>query len=345
MSKFTFLIALLVVVCGVTCTYVQYGDVEDAWQQYLKEYPLGIKTKAEYGKSKSNFERIHSIIEEHNADPKSTYQMGHNEFSVLDVEERKKYLLNNTLASTKSLYQELGFETGLVEEDDDLSTLRNLSSSVDYRNHRCMQPVKNQGACGSCSAFAATAVVEFAQCMKSGTPVNLSEQQIVDCDFADRRCGGGSYHEYWKSLIRAGGQAHSAGYPYVSGATKVRGPTCKNKSKGAKLAATNPIVALQKGDVNGVMRLLARGKVVAVCVGVTDKFMNYRSGVYTTPCKGKEGLHAIAAVGYGTSDGGTKYWIIRNSWGPKFGDAGYILFQRGINLCGVERDLATVNVA
>ncbi len=103
-----------------------------------------------------------------------------------------------------------------------------------------------------------------------------SEQQIVDCDFADRRCGGGSYHEYWKSLIRAGGQAHSAGYPYVSGATKVRGPTCKNKSKGAKLAATNPIVALQKGDVNGVMRLLARGKVVAVCVGVTDKFMNYR---------------------------------------------------------------------
>lgn len=41
MSKFTFLIALLVVVCGVTCTYVQYGDVEDAWQQYLvKLYSL-----------------------------------------------------------------------------------------------------------------------------------------------------------------------------------------------------------------------------------------------------------------------------------------------------------------
>ena len=44
---------------------------------------MGIQTKAEYGKSKSNFERIHSVIEEHNADPTSTYKMGHNEFSVL----------------------------------------------------------------------------------------------------------------------------------------------------------------------------------------------------------------------------------------------------------------------
>jgi hypothetical protein len=102
-----------------------------------------------------------------------------------------------------------------------------------------------------------------------------SEQQIVDCDFPDRQCGGGSYHEYWKSLIRAGGQALSAYYPYVSGETKVRGPTCRNRRKGAKLAATNPIIALQERDEYGVMRLLARRKVVAVCIGVTDKFMSY----------------------------------------------------------------------
>jgi len=48
-----------------------------------EKFPMGIQTKAEYGKSKSNFERIHSVIEEHNADPTSTYKMGHNEFSVL----------------------------------------------------------------------------------------------------------------------------------------------------------------------------------------------------------------------------------------------------------------------
>nr|CAH0107394.1 unnamed protein product [Daphnia galeata] len=307
MYKFTFLVVLLLAACAVNPIHAA-ADVEIAWQEYLEKFPMGIQTKAEYGKSKSNFERIHSVIEEHNADPTSTYKMGHNEFSVLDVEERQKYLLNNTRPSTKSLYEEFGFETQFDADENDDLILRNLPTSIDYRNHTCMQPVKNQGRCGSCSAFAATAVVEFAQCIKTGTPVNLSEQQIVDCDFPDRQCGGGSYHEYWRSLIRAGGQALSAYYPYVSGGTRVRGRTCKKMEKGAKLAASNPIIALKSRDELGVMKLLAKEKVVAVCVSVTDKFMYYRSGVYTTPCKGNEGLHAIAAVGYGTTDKGIKYW-------------------------------------
>ena len=41
-----------------------------------------------------------------------------------------------------------------------------------------------------------------------------------------------------------------------------------------------------------------------------NRFFSIRSGVYTTPCKGNEGLHAIAAVGYGTTDKGIKYWAI-----------------------------------
>ena len=107
-------------------------------------------------------------------------------------------MLNNTRPSTKSLYEELGFETQFDADEDDDLTMRHLPSSVslcinlkinnplrlefetqiDYRNHRCMQPVKNQGRCGSCSAFAATAAVEFAQCIKTGTPVNLRLNQI-----------------------------------------------------------------------------------------------------------------------------------------------------------------------
>ncbi|XP_057381082.1 uncharacterized protein LOC130703662 [Daphnia carinata] len=337
MEKLAFVILMFVV---GTIGMRGAEDVEAAWEKYLTEFPMGIQTKAEYGKRKSNFEKIHAIIEEHNADENATYTMAHNQFSIMDSEERKQYLLQN-LASTKSLYEELGFEA--VEDNDD-STMRQLPQFIDHRKDRCMQPVKNQGGCGSCSAFAATAVVEFANCVKNGAPVSLSEQQIVDCDFPDRECGGGSYHEYWKSLIKAGGQATSAAYPYISGETKKRGPACLNKPKGAKLAARNPIVALKERDENGVMKLLSQRKLVAVCIEVTDKFMNYKTGVYTTPCKGDEGLHAVAAVGYGTYRN-IKYWAIRNSWSADYGNKGYVLFQRGINLCGVERDLATVNVA
>jgi C1A family cysteine protease len=39
---------------------------------------------------------------------------------------------------------------------------------MDYRNDPCMPPVRNQGGCGSCWAYTASAVVEFGKCKKSG---------------------------------------------------------------------------------------------------------------------------------------------------------------------------------
>lgn len=52
--------------------------------------------------------------------------------------------------------------------------------------------------------------------------------------------------------------------------------------------------------------------------------------------------HAVTAVGYGTTQDGTKYWIVKNSWGPGWGEKGYIRMQRGVDakegLCGIAMD-------
>merc|ERR1712224_1135926 len=45
--------------------------------------------------------------------------------------------------------------------------------------------------------------------------------------------------------------------------------------------------------------------------------------------------HGVAVVGYGTDDTGGDYWIVRNSWGPGWGENGYIRLARGVNACGV----------
>lgn len=57
------------------------------------------------------------------------------------------------------------------------------------------------GKCGSCWAFATVAVVESAIAIHNNqTPVSLSEQQLVDCDFKDSGCNGG-YRPYAFELV------------------------------------------------------------------------------------------------------------------------------------------------
>lgn len=63
--------------------------------------------------------------------------------------------------------------------------------------------------------------------------------------------------------------------------------------------------------------------------------------MFTGPC-GTELNHGVAAVGYGTALDGTKYWLVKNSWGTEWGEQGYIRIQRGVEakegLCGIAMD-------
>lgn len=50
--------------------------------------------------------------------------------------------------------------------------------------------------------------------------------------------------------------------------------------------------------------------------------------------------HAVNIVGYGKDPAsGLDYWIIRNSWGTGWGQAGYMSIQRGVNKCDVENNI------
>ena len=53
-------------------------------------------------------------------------------------------------------------------------------------------------------------------------------------------------------------------------------------------------------------------------------------------CK-PNGYHAVVFVGYGTASNGLKFWKIKNSWGPRTGDGGYIYLERGYNTSGRHR--------
>ncbi|GJR73691.1 senescence-specific cysteine protease SAG39-like protein [Tanacetum coccineum] len=78
---------------------------------------------------------------------------------------------------------------------------------------------------------------------------------------------------------------------------------------------------------------------VSVAVDASGSgFQFYSSGVFTGEC-GTELDHGVTAVGYGTSDDGTKYWLVKNSWGTSWGQEGYIMMERDVDakegICGI----------
>ena len=56
-------------------------------------------------------------------------------------------------------------------------------------------------------------------------------------------------------------------------------------------------------------------------------------GIIQRHCSDKEMNHAVQVVGYSLAPP-LPYWIIKNSWGPDFGENGFLRVKYGENMCG-----------
>lgn len=78
-----------------------------------------------------------------------------------------------------------------------------------------------------------------------------------------------------------------------------------------------------------------RGPVSAVINSELDSFKEYKTDVYIDPLCLPNQTHTILVVGYGRYKG-NDYWLVKNSWGRKWGDKGYIKMARNRNnMCGI----------
>ena len=75
---------------------------------------------------------------------------------------------------------------------------------------------------------------------------------------------------------------------------------------------------------------------VASCIDANHQsFQLYRSGVYAEPSCTKTTTHCISVWGFGTTDDGEDFWILKNSWGASWGLGGYMHMQRGVQMCAI----------
>ncbi len=78
---------------------------------------------------------------------------------------------------------------------------------------------------------------------------------------------------------------------------------------------------------------------IACGIAVPDSLENYTSGIYQDTTGDMDIVHDISVVGYGVENG-TKYWVVRNSWGTHWGEQGFFRVIRGVNNIAIESDCA-----
>ncbi len=203
--------------------------------------------------------------------------------------------------------------------------------TVDWRTKGSVTPVKDEGQCDASWAFGITGLVEGFHQISTGSLVSLSEQQLVDCDAFGTACAGGRPVGSLRRMIAQGGLESEAAYPY----TAVPG-TCKFNP--AHVVAMIPGAGrVPPGDELSLQAYVAKtGPVLALIDASHASFELYTSGIYYEPdCSSTNPTRAVLVVGYGSTSG-SDYWIVKNSFGTSWGDAGYIRMSRNRNNnCGI----------
>lgn len=124
-------------------------------------------------------------------------------------------------------------------------------------------------------------------------------------------------------IINNGGIDSEEDYPY-----KAEDGACDLNRKNAKVVSIDSYEDVPVGDEKALQKAVAYQPIsVAVEAGGRD-FQFYQSGVFTGKC-GTALDHGVTAVGYG-SENGLEYWLVRNSWGSSWGEAGYIKMERNL---------------
>lgn len=206
-------------------------------------------------------------------------------------------------------------------------TFHSLSNDAwDWRNvngQSWVGPVMDQGNCGSCVAFASIGTLEAQMNIATKIPW-LNQQFSPQALFA---CGGGGCETGWwpssaANFLQRTGVPDEACSPYVSGATGqdvACNSICSDAS--SRSQKINNVTTPSGGSVDyqAVKQALQQGPLVTTLTVYAD-FMSYGSGVYKHTTGEYLGGHAVSLIGY---DDAKRAWIIRNSWGPTWGDNGF----------------------
>ena len=202
---------------------------------------------------------------------------------------------------------------------------------VDHRDSGCLTEVRNQGECGSCYAIALLGMLEWIYCMKTGRQIEFSEQYVVDCGrpLGLEGCVKGTLGGVANFINNVGLELRQD-YPY-----QAREERCPYDDQ------LHPYVVRGSHRVQFRKSYAFRRKMLPAMVALSpvavrliflpgSSIHQYGGGVLTEgDCSDEARGHHALVVGHG-AEGGREYWLIKNSYGPDWGEAGYLKLDKNL---------------
>ncbi|KAK1946748.1 Cathepsin L-like proteinase [Phytophthora citrophthora] len=313
------------------------------------------------------------VVDETNAEHeagKKSYFMGYNELSDMTDEQYRAFLTSRPDKDSPRRKQKpqvmkgsgkrgkqvtitFDLDDGSSESDDDEDI--EVPAAIDWTTKsggKYVTPIKNQGTCGSCWAFAGVAAVESRYAIENDVQASpLSVEQVLSCSsdldhirskFEDKMtsssegCSGGMpFLTYaYLQLAKPHGLSCESAYPYVM-ATNETDPQCSSSLTSQVAVKWNSGASsyeVVEASEKALLRAVTSGPVTANIDATGDGFRHYAGGIYDAQdclSDGDEVNHAVVVMGFGETDDGEKFWIIRNTWGTMWGEDGYMRIARG----------------
>jgi len=333
--------------------------------QILPELP---PTNAEFLQLEKDvlWEPDYSFIELHNSDQTKTWHASiHKHFIGKRMSEMMTMLGYRRSVAGSGKYGKPRAAKANVDDRPDNIKYADLPEHFDWRKYQGENydsPVRNQGNCGSCYAMATIAVAESRIRILSNLKDKaiLSAQAVVSCSIYNQGCDGGYPYLVGKHAMDHGLVPESCMEYFGSDVEckLLQSPDCPDPLNPRRYYVSNySYIGGYYGSCSEVamMREILRAGPIMVAFDAPSTLFYYSGGVYTGDAPPHEGIklpglnlwektnHAVVAVGWGVQNG-QKYWIIKNTWGPDWGEHGYFRIRRGTDECGVESMASTMDI-